>query len=126
GRIVDGRNRYAACRRAGVEARFEYLTGQDVRACMASQNVNRRHLTKGQRAMALAMIYPKAEKGGRGKQTNVLETKEFSAARLSQARTVFRYGPEDLAPGVMAGKSLDDAYADACKRRDAKGTDETR
>ncbi len=36
--------------------------------------------------MALALIYPEPEKGGRGRKS--LETKGFSAARLSQARAV--------------------------------------
>ena len=127
GQIVDGRNRLKACRLAGVEPTFQHINGEDVRAFIASQNVNRRHLTKGQRAMALAMIYPGPEKGGRGHRSErAAETATVSATRLRQARLVLRYGEEDLAAGVMAGKSLDDAYTDACKRRDAKGTDETR
>lgn len=127
GQIVDGRNRLKACRLAGVEPTFQHINGEDVRAFIASQNVNRRHLTKGQRAMALAMIYPEPEKGGRGhKKERVDETSTVSAKRLQLARTVLRYGAEDLAPGVMSGKSLDDAYTEACKRRDAKGTDEAR
>ncbi len=32
----------------------------------ATLNLQRRNLTKGQAAMALAMIYPEPEKGGRG------------------------------------------------------------
>ena len=41
---------------------------------------------KGHQAIALAMIYPDPEKGGRGKKAkNFSETEGFSAARLSQA-----------------------------------------
>src|SRR4051812_35481063 len=77
--------------------------------------------------MELAMIYPEPEKGGRGHRSErVQETGTVSRERLRQARTVLRYGAEDLAPGVMAGKSLDDGYAEACKRRDGKDTDEIR
>jgi hypothetical protein len=44
--------------------------------------------------MALAMIYPEPEKGGRGKQRqNGTETLQFSKQRLSQARAVLRYSP---------------------------------
>jgi len=46
---------------------------------------------QGQRAMAVAMIYPETEKAHRGKkseQAKVLETKTFSSACLSQARTI--------------------------------------
>jgi hypothetical protein len=35
---------------------------------IVSANLERRNLTKGQRAMAMAMIYPEPEKGGRGKK----------------------------------------------------------
>lgn len=51
----------------------------------AMRNLQRRNLTKGQQAMALAMIYPEPEKGGRGKNSSL--SKGFSNARLSQART---------------------------------------
>jgi hypothetical protein len=53
----------------------------------------RRNLTKGQQAMALAMIYPDPEKGGRGnKKERVAESAAlFSATRLKQARSVLRH-----------------------------------
>jgi hypothetical protein len=41
--------------------------------------------------MALAMLYPKAERG-RGKKD--VETTGFSKSRLDQARAVLRYSPE--------------------------------
>jgi hypothetical protein len=50
-------------------------------------------MSKGQQAMALAMIYPEPEKAHRGKsseQAKLLLSKSFSGARLSQARTVLR------------------------------------
>lgn len=53
----------------------------------------RRNVTKGQQAMALAMMYPEAEKGGRGKKataTNSAETAGFSVHRLNEARAVRR------------------------------------
>jgi hypothetical protein len=53
-------------------------------------------MSKGQRATAVAMAYPDAEKGGRGK-TNALIFKGFNQGALSQARTVLRVLPEKLA-----------------------------
>lgn len=56
-------------------------------------------MTKGQRAMAVAMIYPEAEnKGGRGK-TSVKNT-GVSDAYLKQARAVLRHS-RSLAEGVL-------------------------
>lgn len=106
--IVDGRNRAAACEIAGVEPEYEHLDG-DPKAFILAANVKRRHMTAGQRAMATAMIYPEAEKGGRGKKS--LVTKEFSGERLSKARAVLRYSRPE-AERVLAGTfSLDAAYA---------------
>jgi hypothetical protein len=73
-------------------------------------NVNRRHMTAAQRAMATAMIYPHPEKRGRGnKSEKDLGAKSFSSARLSQARAVLAHSPP-IATAVLAGsKSLDEA-----------------
>jgi hypothetical protein len=47
------------------------LNGQAPEAYIISSNLNRRHMTKGQRAMAVAMINPDPAKGGRGKINSV-------------------------------------------------------
>ena len=45
-------------------------------------------MTAGQQAMAVAMIYPKPEKGGRGKRSQIRESlTKAQENRLSQART---------------------------------------
>ena len=62
--LVDGRNRLKACRRAGVEPRFERLPrGVDPREYVIAHNIARRDLTKGQKAIALALIYSEGEQG---------------------------------------------------------------
>jgi len=64
--------------------------------------------------MALAMIYPDAEKGGRGKKNEarkLTETVKFSYTRLNEARAVLRKS-RDLAEAVVKGSlSLDEALA---------------
>ena len=86
-------------------------------------NIHRRNITKGQRAMAVAMIYPDPEKGGRGKKR--LGDLTVSAERLSTARTVLQYAP-DLATNVLTGSSsLDDAYTSARKRKKDASSNET-
>jgi hypothetical protein len=113
GQLIDGRNRAEACKRAGVEPRIEELDGQDPIAYIISNNITRRHLTKGQRAMAIAKIYPDAATLKR-KGAGSLQTKEHTnAGTISQARTVLAWLPQ-VADAVLAGaKSLGEAYAEA-------------
>jgi len=47
GLILDGRNRYAACQRVGVEPRF-VVTDDDPGTVVRSRNGTRRHMTTGQ------------------------------------------------------------------------------
>src|SRR5262245_12525413 len=58
GQLIDGRKRREACRRAGIEPRVVDLSVADPIAYIISTHVVRRHLSKGQRAMAIAKLYP--------------------------------------------------------------------
>jgi hypothetical protein len=52
-------------------------------------NINRRHLSAAQRAMAVAMIYPEAEKLKRKGAGSLLSKDQgFSSTRLSQGAEV--------------------------------------
>lgn len=122
GALIDGRNRLAACRRAGVQPRFETYDGDPI-ALIVSANVSRRHLTKSQRAIALARM----------EQTLETESPTRAAAKLIdadhmlivRARYVLHHAP-DLVEQVEAGASLNDAYRIAAERsRSAKNLEET-
>jgi hypothetical protein len=112
GVVIDGRNRREACRLVGVEPQTVELNGQDPAAYILSANINRRHMTKSQRAMATAMLSPEPGRGGRGKKNSKLNL-EFSIQYISQARTVLKWTPE-IAAAVLAGtKPLNEAYEEA-------------
>src|SRR6266498_4514212 len=49
GQILDGRNRYRACRAANVEPRFESYAGDDPAGFVLSANIARRHLAPEQK-----------------------------------------------------------------------------
>ncbi len=56
--LLDGRNRFRACERAGVELRMRYYDGSDPIAFSLSLNMKRRHLTAGQRAFLALQVEP--------------------------------------------------------------------
>lgn len=115
GQLIDGRNRLAACGLAGVEPEFVTLNGHDPVAYIIGANVIRRQLSKGQAAMAVA----RARLVSKQTVREVAQTAGVNAGRVGQATTVLDYAP-DLADAVMSGAtSLDDAYTEARRRKEA-------
>lgn len=114
GTLLDGRNRLAACERSGTSPRFTTYTGDDPAGYVLSANVHRRHMTAGARAMAVALVCLET------KQTQRDAAKRAGAnpGRVGMAGTVLTHAPE-LADVVLAGGSLDDAYATARDRKAA-------
>jgi hypothetical protein len=78
---------------------FEPLNGRDAGSLIVSMNLARRSLSKGQQAMALAMIYPDAEIG-RPQKGKSLSLPKSERVMLSQARTILRHSG-DLAQDVL-------------------------
>jgi hypothetical protein len=69
GKILDGRNRYLACRAAGVEPRCEqFPPDADPLAFVISTNLRRRHLTDKQRQHIAAELATMGRGGDRGNQ----------------------------------------------------------
>jgi ParB-like chromosome segregation protein Spo0J len=117
GILLDGRNRLEACHRANVEPKFDILKdGQDPVAFILAANIKRRHMSKGQQAMAVAKIYPEPTKLKRkGSSFNV--DQEFDPTYVSYARTILKFASE-LADHVLFGTtSLNEAYEEALIRK---------
>lgn len=55
-KILDGRNRFLACEKAGVEPTYRPYLGDDPLTWVISENLHRRHLNESDRAMVAANI----------------------------------------------------------------------
>ncbi|MBO3674004.1 plasmid replication/partition related protein [Streptomyces sp. NEAU-YJ-81] len=107
GVLLDGRNRLAACEIAGVEPRFATYTGSDPKGLVLAHNLRRRHISKGQQAMIVAMARSFSEHSLR----HHAKLHSVSLTRLSNAATVLKHHPH-LAEQVRVGNlSLDAAYS---------------
>jgi hypothetical protein len=123
--LVDGRNRVAACRIAGVEPIFERLPeDQNPAAYIMSANMHRRDLTKGQKAMLWAMEYPEPAAVKRKGTGSTAAVDLFSGQLLSNARVVLKAAPDQVELVVSGAISLDEAYKIARERlAEASGTE---
>lgn len=120
GLVLDGRNRLAACRIAGVEPEFVTFDGDDPNGYALAVNVQRRNLGKGQIAMIAAMAQRDSSSGtipeGLTIQADLASEHEVSRTLVAKAAIVLRFAPE-LAGAVVAGGSLNEAYATASQRK---------
>jgi hypothetical protein len=78
GMILDGRNRYAACKMIGVEPKTQPYTGDEPTAFAVSLNDKRRHMTAGVRAAVAVELLPffEADAAKRRKETEGRPKKE--------------------------------------------------
>lgn len=123
--ILDGRNRWLACQKAGVKPRFEkrkFRKHDSIVGYVVSLNVNRRHLTPSQRALIAAEALPffakeakdrqrkgglrapvpKAQKGRARDQAAA--TTGVSSRYVEQAKTLKATAPKTLVREVRDGK----------------------
>lgn len=68
GKILDGRNRYKACKDIGIEPKFEEYKGTKPLEFVISGNLKRRHLTADQRAVISLEVMPMLEEEARKRQ----------------------------------------------------------
>lgn len=127
-KILDGRNRFRACSKAGVEPTFrEWTDGGDPVAFVLSLNLHRRHLNESQRAMVSARIATM----GQGARTDLrpigLKSQSESAALLNvserstrRAQRVIEDGTPDLVAAVDQGHLAVSAAATFSKQPAAR------
>ena len=114
GKILDGRNRFQACQRAGVEPRVEEYNGTDPLAYVISLNLKRRHLTESQKAM-IASELATMERGQPEKksanlrntfvsQPEAAEMLNVSTRSVQTAKKVAEMADENVVQAVKEGK----------------------
>lgn len=116
GRIIDGRNRYLACRKAGLEPKFREYDGDDSELAdfIYSLNYHRRHLSPSQSAMCAARKASYSHGGDRRSDQAgnfQLETREkvaqqfgISPESVTSAKRVQEYGVPELGERVDSGE----------------------
>jgi len=113
GLILDGRNRLAACKLAGVKPEYATYEGDDAAGYALAVNIQRRNLTKGQ----VAMVAAKARLVSRQTIRETGKTVGIDRTRIGYASLVLQFAP-DLADSVVTGlMPLDEAYRTAQERK---------
>lgn len=124
GLILDGRNRYAACEKAGVDPTFTVFDGDDPLGYVLSVNGQRRHQSKGSRAASWALTMLEAEERAKGRWTyGAVDSQNSGKAEAEMRRLagiIADHAPDLLYTVRDDELSLNAAYEAACDARDAE------
>lgn len=107
GQILDGRNRFIACKRSGVKPEFRPYKGKDPLAFVVSVNIHRRHLNESQRAMAAAEIKAltkSANLHSGDRTTTAADSVSVSRRSVFHADKVLESGSKKLKQAVKSGE----------------------
>lgn len=133
GAILDGRNRYLACRRAGIEPEAVAYDGNDPVGFVVSLNLRRRHLDGSQRAMVGARIATLPHGGDRRSdqaanlpveiptQAETAELLAVSGRSIRHARAVLEHGSPDVIAAVEEGDLAVSLVANTLRRAKQNG-----
>ena len=129
GQILDGRNRYNACKDLGIEPKFNRLKDDvDPVKYVVSANPHRRHLKESQRAMAAARIADLKRGDNQHSEEGVsIETTSAmlnaSKATTKRCKKILNDGVPELARLVEKGKLPASVAEDVAKLSKEKQTE---
>jgi N6-adenosine-specific RNA methylase IME4 len=110
GKVLDGRNRYAACTIACVEPLFIEYEGDDPVGFVISENIVRRHLDETQRGLCAARLAnmregrPETGSNDLVSQDRAAKLMNVSVPTLKRAKCVLDNGIPELVKCADAGK----------------------
>jgi ParB-like chromosome segregation protein Spo0J len=76
GKILDGRNRWAACKIAGLDSKTKEYTGDEPTAFAVSLNDRRRHMNKGALAAVAAELEPHFAADAKRRQRDSIKARD--------------------------------------------------
>ena len=115
GKVLDGRNRQAACSDAQVKPTYDEYTGDDALDFVLRKNLHRRQLQTSQRAIIAARMAT-LKQGGDHKSgdfkasndglkiTDAAKTLSVSPKTVERAKTVLASGDDELIGAVESGE----------------------
>jgi ParB-like chromosome segregation protein Spo0J len=109
GLLLDGRNRWIACDRAGVPQWTTIVQTDDPDALAWDLNNHRRHASEGERALAAARRanlprgVKKADASNEASQADVAAQFGVSRSAVQRARTVLDHGTPEIVKAVTSG-----------------------
>jgi ParB-like chromosome segregation protein Spo0J len=104
-KIIDGRNRWRACKELNLPFGTKKLNGEDPLAFVMSENLHRRHLTKQQSALAAA----RAANMRQGERTDIQPSANLQKVSQDDAAKLFKVSPRSVATAARILKEGNDA-----------------
>jgi len=112
GKILDGRNRYNACKELEIEPEFEEYTGDKPVEYVLGKNLFRRHLTTYQRievGFKIEPIWGEKAKGQMGTRTDLYQNSDKSLEpinALEEVSKVLKISSDTYSRGKYISKTL--------------------
>jgi ParB-like chromosome segregation protein Spo0J len=116
GKILDGRNRWAACKIAGVEPKTKEYTGDEPTAFAVSLNDRRRHMNKGALAAVAAELEPFFAADAKRRQRQHGGTAPGKPKTLPEKVPEVKKGEGDARKAAAVSVGVNDRYVSDAKK----------
>lgn len=116
GRILDGRNRWAACKIAGVDPKTKEYTGDEPTAFAVSLNDRRRHMGKSALAAVAAELEPHFAADAKRRQKQHGGTAPGKPKTLPEKVPEVKKGDGDARKAAAVSVGVNDRYVSDAKK----------